>query len=211
MENLKNGIKRIAPNFILNLFRDYKAKNQLKRWKREGKPLPPPHIIKQLVISEYQRREKIDCLVETGTYLGDMVYAQRKRFSKIHSIELSNDLYKNAMKRFNAFPHIKIHYGDSGKILNEIVPCLNEKAIFWLDGHYSGGITAKGESECPVFEELEAIFKKDLGHIILIDDARLFNGTGDYPTIDHVQSFFQRKNKNYQISIKDDIIRAVLK
>jgi hypothetical protein len=31
---------------------------------------------------------------------------------------------------------------------------LDEKALFRKDGHYSGGITGKSETECPIFNEL---------------------------------------------------------
>jgi hypothetical protein len=59
--------------------------------------------------------------------------------------------------------------GDSGKELPKIVTQLDTPAIFWLDGHYSAGITAKGDTECPIFEELEAIFEPDKSckHILI--------------------------------------------
>jgi hypothetical protein len=44
--------------------------------------------------------------------------------------------------------------------------------MFWLDRHYSGGFTAKGEKDCPIIEELDAISNgSHLKHSILIDDA----------------------------------------
>ena len=39
-------------------------------------------------------------------------------------------------------------------------------AIFWLDGHYSAGITAMGEQATPIFKELTHIFG-DSGTICL--------------------------------------------
>jgi protein-L-isoaspartate O-methyltransferase len=41
----------------------------------------------------------VDTLIETGTYLGDMTYAQRKLFKQIYTIELSETLYKKAVDR----------------------------------------------------------------------------------------------------------------
>ena len=117
-----------------------------------------------------------------------MVEAQRNHFEKIYSIELSEKLFNRAKKRFKDYSHITILHGDSGIVLNKLIPEIDKPALFWLDGHYSGGITAKGEKECPVPEELKTILKSSLPHIILIDDARLFNGTHDYPTIEQIKT-----------------------
>ena len=180
---------------------------QLDEWEKNDRPSPPPHIVKQMAIEEYQKKFNTKILVETGTYLGDMVEAQRNRFKKIYSVELSKKLFQRAVKRFNPYSHINIINGDSGIVLNKILPEIDTPALFWLDGHYSEGITAKGTKECPVAEELEAILKSELPHIILIDDARLFNGTHDYPTIDEIRQLYKKSNWHYTLTIKDDIIR----
>jgi len=180
---------------------------QLNEWEKNGRPSPPPHIVKQMAIEEYQKNFDIKILVETGTYLGDMIEAQRDHFEKIYSVELSKNLFQRAVKRFKSYSHISILNGDSGIVLNKLLPGIDTPALFWLDGHYSEGITAKGAKECPVSEELEGIFKSDLPHIILIDDARLFNGTHDYPTLDEIKQLYKKSSRNYSLTIKDDIIR----
>ena len=180
---------------------------QLAEWERNGRPIPPPHIVKQMAIEEYRKKFHSEILVETGTYMGDMVEAQRDQFKKIYSIELSEKLFKKAQKRFKDHMHIKIVQGDSGTVLNKLMAEIDKPALFWLDGHYSGGITAKGEKECPVPEELKIILKSPLSHIILIDDARLFNGTHDYPTIDQIEEIIKTNNRQYLVETKDDIIR----
>ena len=61
------------------------------------------------------------------------------------------------------------------------------------DGHYSSGITFKGDKDCPVEEELNAI-KENIDNFenvcILIDDVRCFVGDkpefSDYPSIDYL-------------------------
>jgi len=182
---------------------------QLAEWEKNGRPSPPPHIVKQMVIEEYRKKFQTNILVETGTYLGDMVEAQRNHFEKIYSIELSDKLFKRAKKRFNAYTHISILHGDSGIVLNKLINEIDKPALFWLDGHYSGGITAKAEKECPVPDELEAILKSSLPHIILIDDARLFNGTHDYPTVEEIKSIITNNGRNYLLEVKDDILRLM--
>ena len=62
--------------------------------------IPPPHIVKQLVIREYACKYNLKIFVETGTLRGDMVYAMRPYFEQIYSIELSTRLYRQAKKRF---------------------------------------------------------------------------------------------------------------
>jgi hypothetical protein len=169
----------------------------------------PPHVIKQWAIADYQRSSGIRLLVETGTYMGDMLATQRSNFDLLFSIELSPELFQKATRRFTGDPKIKLFQGDSSTMLEEIVTGLNDRAIFWLDGHYSGGVTAKGIKNCPVNEELEVILKSPHRHIVLIDDARLFNGTDDYPTVQAMESKFKTAGKDIAISVRNDIIRIL--
>lgn len=168
------------------------------------------HRVKQQVIRFYQKKYQYQILIETGTYLGDMVWAQKDIFNKIYSIELGEDLWKVAVNRFKNYPHITLLQGDSGKVLNDVVLHLDKEAIFWLDGHYSAGITAKGDKECPIFEELSAIFRSKLDHVLLIDDASLFNGSGDYPTIENLTVYVLANRPQSHIDVKDNIIRIAL-
>ena len=212
---IKNITKKILrpfiPQIVLTSLNRNRQKNHISEWKKNGCPVPPPHLVKQETIREYQQKYGYTTLIETGTYKGDMVEAQKTRFKTIISIELGVDLYIKAKERFNNDKHVKIIQGDSGKVLPKILLDINEPAIFWLDGHYSAGITSKGDKECPIFEELESIFNsKKFNHILLIDDARCFIGEGDYPTIEKLTEYIRRKNENYQVEVKYDIIRYVI-
>lgn len=57
---------------------------------------------------------------------------------------------------------------------------------FWLDGHYSEGITHRGPVDTPIIKELEIIsdfMDKFFSVNIFIDDFRLFvNQSTDYPS-----------------------------
>jgi hypothetical protein len=208
---IRNTLRLIIPKFILNSIKKFRQKKEIKNWKKNGCPNPPPHYLKQLAILEYQKKYNYTTLVETGTYLGEMVEAVKKKFDKIISIELGEDLYNNAKNKFKNDKNITIIKGDSGNVLPTVMSKINDPAIFWLDGHYSAGITAKGEKECPIFEELNAIFQsKQLNHILLIDDARGFVGEGDYPTIEKLTDFVKSKNEKYQLEVKHDIIRFII-
>lgn len=208
---LKLILRPFVPRFIFDLLKKQSQKKQIKYWKETGSPLPPPNKVKQAIISKYQKKYQSQLLIETGTFLGDMVEAQKYKFKKIISIELGLELFRAAQKKFIKDKNVLIVQGDSGKVLSDILKNVNEPAIFWLDGHYSAGETAKGDKDCPIFEELEAIFdSKAFNHIILIDDARCFNGQGDYPTIENLTAFIQSKNQNYRAEVENDIIRYTI-
>jgi len=188
--------------------RRYRRNREIRNWRRRGSPFPPPHALKENAIDDYRREFRIKTLVESGTYLGDMVMAQKDNFQRVYSIELGADLWRQAKKRFEADRNVEILQGDSGSVLVELMPRLNGPAIFWLDGHYSAGVTAKGEKVSPIMEELNAIFMySNAQHVLLIDDARLFKGDGDYPSIEDLKAHVAGKDQGYEMTIKDDIIR----
>lgn len=210
-DTIKEILRPLVPQFVLDELKERENKKIIADWKNSGCPLPPPHIIKQNAIKAYQEKYGYTTLIETGTYLGNMVEAQKNRFKKIISIELGVDLYEKAKERFKNDKNVTLMQGDSGKVLPLISKDLNEPAIFWLDGHYSAGITAKGEKICPIFEELDAIFdSKPFNHVLLIDDARLFIDEDDYPTIEKLTEYVKSKNDKYKIEVKEDIIRFTI-
>jgi len=88
-------------------------------------------------------------------------------------------------------------------VLQSVVqPCL-----FWLDGHYSGGITAKADIETPVISEIKTILKPSCKKSCNIDDdARLFIGSRDYPTLDQVKQLLNEYSPDFNFEVKDDII-----
>ena len=211
MRILKNTLA-ILPEPMRDHYLKNKYDKQLKNWQAQGCSIPVPHVVKQLAIKSYQNIHNVDTLVETGTYLGDMTYAQRKLFKKIYTIELSEQLYMRAVKRFKRQKNIEVLQGDSGIVLGSLIDKIEGKSIFWLDGHYSGGVTAKGSKECPIMQELEIILGSPYEHIILIDDAREFDGTNDYPQLEELCSMIQgSKYPNSAIEVKEDIIRIELK
>lgn len=133
--------------------------------------------------------------IETGTFLGDSAASAAEVFPEVHTIELSQSLYLQASARFAQDPSVHVYFGDSSSVLPSLVRGLTGRALFWLDGHYSEGVTAKGDCNTPIFEELAAIQRhSSVSHILLIDDISLFDAasaareTGSslhgYPTFD---------------------------
>jgi hypothetical protein len=183
----------------------------LKKWEASNKPVPPPHIVKQNIINDYQKKSKFSILVETGTYLGHMIDAQKNNFDLIYSIELSPKYWKKATRKFRSYnDKIKLVHGDSAKELPHVVSQLQKPAIFWLDGHYSLG-TAMGDLHSPILNEIECILKSPIkNHILLIDDARDFVGKDGYPTLQELEDFIKERRPESSFEVKDDIIRILL-
>ena len=166
------------------------------------------HYRKVLTIQKYAAIYNAKIFVETGTYMGDMVYAVRNSFPRIYSAELDSTLHARAAYLFAKQENITILHGDSALLLPDILDRLDEPALFWLDGHFSGGITAKAELETPISEELRHILNHRVpNHVILIDDARLFNGERDYPALEALRDFIAGIRPDHFFEVDTDIIR----
>ena len=191
---------------ILNLFRLVPA---VFSWKARGFVGAAPHRIKMTIIKSYVKKYSIRRFVETGTYLGDTLDYIAKTRIDCASIELSTDLYNAACARFSGVKNIKLLHGDSGQVLPEFLKEISEPTLFWLDGHYSAGITAGIEMHTPISAELDAILNHSIKeHVILIDDARCFDGTNDYPHLDSLLKKI-REDGGYEVEVTMDIVRLV--
>lgn len=205
---MKNTLRKMKIGFMrLPLVQHISHAFALNAWKKNPTG-NPPSIIKQKMVMSMARKYNIRHLIETGTYLGDMVYAAKNSFDKIDSIELSAELYRNAVERFIKNKKIKIWNGDSAIILSEIIKNTDKPSLFWLDAHYSGGRTARSVlGDTPIEKELEIIFEKwNNGNVLLIDDARLFVGRDNYPTIDELRMFINKKSSSLDLKVIDDVI-----
>jgi hypothetical protein len=165
--------------------------------------LPPPHAVKARAVWTHGAGKRV--LVETGTYHGAMIDAVRPGFQQIISIELDDRLYEAAVEKYAADPGVTILHGDSATALPDVVSELEEPAVFWLDGHYSGEGTAW--SEPPAVAELEAVLGSDVDHVVLIDDAADF-GSGGYPTLGELRSLVGGLRPTYCFEVEDNVIRA---
>ena len=164
------------------------------------------------VINGFELKEdKFSTFIESGTYTGTTVLALQPHFDVCHTIEISETLYENFMKDLlyaqykNTLKNVTGHLGDSSKIIPELLTEFDEdtKCVFWLDGHFSSGVTSRGEKDVPLLEECKAIdtlYKADKG-LVLIDDLRLF-GTShaedwENITVDNVLECFSNFNVVY--------------
>lgn len=213
MKKIKNELIKYAA--FIPLVQGWLNKRQqnhdLQIWEqRKERRLPLPHILKQKILKGYVKDYDLKIFVETGTYLGEMVEAMKNNFDTIYSIELSEKFARKAQRYFKAEKNIKIIQGDSGREIEKIMQEIDRPALFWLDGHYSAGDTARGEKDTPVLEELLHILTaEDMRHVILIDDARAFGRLATYPTVEALKNFILSKRSNVKVEIQDDIIRIL--
>ena len=144
--------------------------------------------------------------IESGTYLGETIIELQPYFNILHTVELSEkyfDMFNN-IKNDNNLDNIFNYKGETSDILPDIFKSIDKKnkCIFWLDGHFSSGDTAKGKKDCPLIEEcqiIDQLYSSD-EMIILIDDIRLFgtNINEDWSEINI--EFIKKCFTNFEIS-----------
>ena len=206
-----NPLSLLKTQIIRTYYKLFPSQYRIDKWKRDGKPAPPPREIKVKLLKSYAIKYKLTQFVETGTFQGDTTFDLRNYFKELISIELDENLYQKAVNRFSRCYKVKILHGDSGKVLEE----LNKKSIFnstntlfWLDGHYSEGITARGELVTPILKELLVIssscLEYKMKHIIIIDDVHLFVGQDDYPNQEVLSQFVLDKFPNHRFFIENN-------
>jgi len=213
--SLKNDKK-----MIIKYIKKIKDKSRWRKireiWMTEGSKLPPPHESKRLCILQMQRIYKINILIETGTFMGEMVKAMAPYFKKILTIELSTEIYTETSKNLSHLHNISFLQGDSTNVLPEILKNITEPASFWQDENYSAVITTHDKKDTPIVEELNSI-KTSLyknSHVILIDDARLFTENSehnDYPTLQELNEWVTLNMPNSSLTIENDIIMIIPK
>ena len=161
------------------------------RWRLQGCAAPPPPHIKRAVLRGHLRTNGFQVFVETGTEHGDTIAYLRPWCTEIHSIELSQAFFEKAVARFASDPKIYLWHGDSGDVMLELLKVINQPALFWLDGHYSGDGTARGAEDTPILRELKHIScHRFIGrHLVVVDDARCFGRDRGYPTVAELKDY----------------------
>ena len=207
---MRNFLHSAAPNFAGALEDWRKTRLYRNHITRHGFLMPLPPFIKRSIILRYALDYECKTLVETGTQYGDTPWLFRNRFETIYTIELSPTLAAMARKRFRRLSNIKVVEGDSGEKLAQLLPMLQSKTLFWLDGHYSAGLTARGARDCPIYNELESIARLcKVPYVLLIDDARCFGQDKDYPSLKELEAFSRTLMPDHTMRVSNDIIYAV--
>ncbi|GAC1327495.1 MAG: hypothetical protein NVSMB17_01570 [Candidatus Dormibacteria bacterium] len=166
----------------------------------------PSHYTKRAEVLRCGRHYGLRTLVETGTYLGDMTWSAQPHFDQVFSIELDPALAARAAALFARNPKVQILAGDSAILLPGLLAGLDHPALFWLDAHFSGGITAGADQASPILTEISQVLAHHDRHVVLVDDARLFDGTDGYPTIARMEQVVAAAPSNRVLTRRGDLL-----
>jgi len=157
----------------------------------------------------------LDIFVETGTFHGDTIAEIYPYFTKAISIELSEELSREANARFSNQPSVEISQGESSEVLKKLTPELDDASVlYWLDAHWCiAENTAGSESQCPLLDELKSISVINDKSVILIDDARLFlapppkpHEVTQWPEFDEIVRMLFKLSSKHELMVVNDVI-----
>jgi hypothetical protein len=159
-------------------------------------------------------RLKIRRAVETGTLHGAGTDLLRRVFDEVVTIELSDQLYVEACRKFASCPSVRVVHGDSGGMLGYYAS-REQPTFYFLDAHWSGGVTAGEDIDNPILEELAALEGGHADDVIVVDDARVFvdlppsRNRAKWPELDTLQQMLRELRPGAAVAVIDDQIVAV--
>jgi hypothetical protein len=172
-----------------------------------------PGVPKPLV-SFIRDEYAVRIFIESGTYMASTALWASEIFEKVYTIELSGELYSSAVQKYAHIKNIKFLQGTSSTVLAEILKEVDEPAVFWLDAHWSAGVTAGEGVPCPLTDEIRAVLNADPAHFILVDDARFMmmpppesiEKPHDIPSWGEVFKLLDSHGKRYSVVWRDVLI-----
>lgn len=90
--------------------------------------------------------------VETGTHFGRTTRWAAAHFEAVHTIERSHALFHRYSGELSKIKGVIPYQGDSRLVLPQIVDQIHgRRAVYWLEGHWSGGETAGEQDDARLF------------------------------------------------------------
>jgi hypothetical protein len=194
--------------WLFNTVESAKLFIQSFRWRKSGLSFPLPGLIKRAMLLQEVVDFGANTFVETGTHVGDTLWFLRNKLTKLYSIEVHPPLFELSKARFKNDSKVELLLGDSGDLLPKVCKQLQGRVVFWLDGHYSGDGTGRGDGDSPILKELAAIVEScKVPWLVLIDDARLFGTDPAYPSVPQMRRYFVDSQVDVELSVAMDVIR----
>lgn len=159
---------------------------------------------------------KPNVFIETGTYLGDGITTVKNDFREIHSIELNENYYNDALLKFKDDKNVIMYLGDSAKVMDKIIYKINEPILFYLDAYL---LENKTNNCSPLLEELTLIGKRSFIDIIIINNIQIITNSYSkinddkttYFTIDTIKNAYNKPALYYNTNDFDRLIIVPLK
>jgi hypothetical protein len=198
-ENVKATNKEVDSKTDLadktNIYRD---------WVLREFAAPSPHFVKERVLLRNGLRDAT--WVESGTFMGDTTSVLSKVARMVYSIEPEPTLFSKAEQKFSNTSNVKIIKGLSEDVFPKLLPAISGDICFWLDGHYSAGITFKGPQDTPIIDELTVIgqnISRMSKIVVMVDDIRCFDPRNPefsaYPAVDVLVDWARKHNLVWHI------------
>jgi hypothetical protein len=180
-------------------------------WSTRAWAVPAPSKVKWSILKRYGAGAHT--WIETGTYLGNTTSLLARLGKSVYSLEPEPNLAESAASRFKAYSNVQIINRPSEEAFPELLAKIKGSVAFWLDGHYSAGITYRGANETPIRTELSQIerWTENFSHlVVLVDDFRCFGQSdvvgGEYPSRSFLVNWADRLNLSW--TVEHDIFIA---
>jgi hypothetical protein len=151
--------------------------------------------------------------VETGTYEGATARKLGNLFPSVVTVEQSDVFYARATEALRDAPHITVLQGHSAPRLAEVAE--PTPTLYYLDAHWSGGLTSGEEDECPVLREIDALRAGHPDDCVIIDDARLFaaappppHDPGQWPALPELFDALRSIRPGHFVTVLNDQVIA---
>lgn len=166
----------------------------------------PHSYTKFRLLSSLQSAYGAEVFLETGTYLGVTTGRCARSFKKVFSVELDEELAIQAKQNLISKKNVDVIQGDALQILPNILSKRGlTNVLVFLDGHFSGGLTASSDLPEPALEELKVIAQyKDKVCAIVIDDFRSFGVEPGFPKKSELLQLVEKLFENYMIQVHLD-------
>lgn len=150
--------------------------------KIRNRPFVPHSLMKLQNLKVSRDMTGAKTIVEIGSFKGITTRRLSYLFDRVISVEIDPVLHGIAQQRCGGRTNIELLLGDGSQLLGGIAGNI-EKAVLYLDGHYSGGQTGMGDEPEPVLRELDLVADNlDRFSAVIVDDFRLFGVEQGWPS-----------------------------
>lgn len=168
------------------------------------------HGIPRKLALELRDKYSLKVFIETGSYVGGTLFWASLHFEKVIGIEISRFYYRFAKNACGGAKNVVLIRGDSRHELSRALLLAKSPALVWLDAHWSSDLEAdkpeRGEN--PLLDELKALNADGRPHVILVDDATLFDPpfNDEWPDIGDIRALLEELPRD--VRIFEDVIIA---